>query len=124
MITATCYNLPKTATCSYANGTVTITVAKGTTAGTYPVTVVFTTTQTVASAAHGRAFFAAWSGIMGLPLGLLWMGGGRKKNLRRLLLVLIGMVLLISLVGCGGQGTSTAAPTTTQTSTAVPLVVQ
>jgi len=51
------------------------------------------------------------------------MGGRRKKNLRRLLLVLIGMVLLISLVGCGGQATPTAAPTTTQTSTAVSVIV-
>jgi hypothetical protein len=37
--------------------------------------------------------------------------------------VLIGMILLISLVGCGGKATSTAVPTTTQTSTTVTLTV-
>jgi len=51
------------------------------------------------------------------------MGGGRKKNLRRLLLVLSGMALLLSLAGCGGQSTLTAVPTTTQTSVAVQLTV-
>jgi len=125
LITAVCYNLPAGATCSYANGTVSISVLKGTPLGTYAVTIVFTTTQAVASNfLHGPAFFAAWSGILGLPLGLLWMGGNRKKNLRRLLMILAGMVLLISLVGCGGKASSTATPTTTQTSTAVMVSVQ
>ncbi len=122
--TANCYNMPTGVTCSYTNGTVTFNVPAHTPTGNYSITIVFTTTETVASLFHGRTFFAAWSGILGLPLGLFWMGGNRKKNLRRLLMVLVGMVLLISLVGCGGKATSTAAPITSQSSTSVTLTVK
>ena len=121
---AACYNLPTGVTCSYANGTVTFNVPKGTPIGNYSITIVFTTTQTVASLFHGRTFFAAWSGILGLPLGLLWMGGNRKKNLRRLLMVLVGMVLLVALVGCGGSSTPASTSVLSQSSTSVTLQVQ
>jgi hypothetical protein len=136
-ITVNCVNLPAGATCTYANGTVTITAGSNTSAGTYPVTIIFTTTQTVASRFHERIFLAAWSGILGLPLGLLWVGGGRKRNLRRFLLAFLGMALLLSLVGCGGKSapstststsnpntsTSTASTVTSQSSVAVTLSV-
>jgi len=124
---ATCVNLPAGASCTYNNGTVVITAGPTTPAGTYYITIIVTTTQMVSSLFHPGALYAAWSGIMGLPLGLLWMGSTRKKTLRRLLLALPGLLLLFSLAGCGGAvnkaqpaANSTAAA---QSSIAVTLTI-
>jgi hypothetical protein len=122
--TATCVNLPAGATCSYSNGNVVVTAGANTPPGTYNITIIVTITQMTASLLHSRAFFAAWSGIMGLPLGLLWMGGGRKKTLRRVFLALMGMLLLLSLAGCGGNGQPPASSAVTQQSLQVALNVQ
>jgi hypothetical protein len=125
-ITAQCVNLPAYATCSYSSSTQTVTISTtaSTPKGTYYVTVIFTSTSQTATLAHTRTFFAAWSGLLGLPLGLLWVGGGRKKALRRYLLILVGLLLLASLVGCGGKAQSSSAAVTTQASTGVTLTVQ
>jgi hypothetical protein len=130
IVSATCVNLPAGANCTYSNGIVAVTAGANTPAGTYNITVIFTTTQMVASAGPAERSrvrtmgFAAWSGIMGLPLGLLWMRRARKKALRRLLLRVIGVVLALSLVGCGGKISSTPAnAATTQTSMQVTLQI-
>ena len=103
-ITATCVNLPTGATCSYSNGVVTITAAANTPAGNYPVIVIFTETQQMAARmGHAPIYLATSFGLMGLPLGLLWIGGGRKKAFRRFLIALIGLLLVLSLAGCGGS---------------------
>ena len=118
-ITATCLNLPAGASCSYAGGIVTITTLANTPPGSYSIIVVFTVTQqTSASIIHRGIFVAAWAGFAGLPLGLLWIGGGRKKDVRRNLLVLCGLLLILLLASCGGPGASTpSTPTPPPTST-------
>ena len=83
-ITATCVNLPVGASCSYSNGVVTISTSASTPAGSYNVTVIFTAAQqTSAMARRDNTYLATAFGLTGLPLGLLWIGGGRKKSLRR-----------------------------------------
>jgi hypothetical protein len=125
-VTANCVNLPAGVTCgAYSNGSVPVTTSASAVPGNYQFTVIFTVAQpetATASAAHGPMFFGAWSGLLGLPLGLLWAGGSRRKGLRRVLLTLVGLVLLATLVGCGGKA---ASPTvTSQSSVAVSLTVQ
>jgi hypothetical protein len=126
-ITATCYNLPVGATCSYNSGTqqLTFNVPAGTPPGSYPVLVVFTITQQVQTAALGRhrIFLASWMGLLGLPLGSLWIGRIRKKALALLLTGLIVLGLMLTLAGCGGGGFFTSGLSTRQTSTTVTLNV-
>jgi hypothetical protein len=116
-------NLPIGSWCTYDNSTQTVTIhtLAGTPAGSYNVLVIFTVQQT-AALFRQRIFLASWMGLMGLPFGLFWMGGIRKKTLRLVLIGLIGLGLLWSLTGCGGSSTSSTA-TTTQKSLAVTLIV-
>jgi len=132
-ISVTCVNMPAGASCSYNNSEVAISTTAQTPAGSYAITVIFTATQTAAAALPAMkdrfraGGFTAWMGIMGLPVGFLWMGDRRKKTLRRVLLALLGIVLLISLAGCGGAiqpSASNAASGATQTSVQVTLTVK
>jgi hypothetical protein len=132
-ITANCVNLPTGITCgayNSSNNSVPITTAANLAPGQYQITIIFTIVQqpaTTAAAARCRVFFAAWSGLLSLPMGLLWIGGSRRKALRRILLPLVGLMLLAALVGCGGSSTASAAPAatvTSQSSVAVLLNVQ
>jgi hypothetical protein len=127
-ISATCVNLPAGASCSYAGGIVTITTLASLPRGTYPIIVIFTVTQqTSASMIHRGILVAAWAGFAGLPLGLLWIGGGRKKDVRRNLLVLSGLLLILLLASCGGSSstpaTSTPTPTLTTTQSSMPITL-
>jgi hypothetical protein len=134
-ITANCVNLPSGVTCGAYNSSsnsVPITASASAAPGTYQITVIFTIVQQqTASGAHRRMFFAACSGLLGLPLGLLLIGEMRSKNLRRILGGLIALMLLAFMVGCGGVSsssspspTSTASTVTSQSSVAVTLTVQ
>jgi hypothetical protein len=129
-VTGTCWNLPLNATCSYNNGTQTVTVqtAASTPPGNYQTLVVFTVAgQSAALSRHG-ILLASWTGLMGLPLGLLWMGPARKKRALRLILIgLLGSWLALSLASCGGRH-SIPAPTqgslSAQSSLTITLNVQ
>jgi hypothetical protein len=155
-ITANCVNLPAGVTCgAYSGGNVPITASASAVPGSYEITVIFTIAQPqTASLAHSQMVVAAagrnaphnfqgepgeapeqanrgargilWSGLLGLPMGLLWIGGGRRKALRRVLLALVGLILLAAMFGCGGSSSSPAASTTitSQSSLAVTLTVQ
>jgi hypothetical protein len=129
-MTATCDNLPAGVSCSYSNGVVTIATSASTAAGTYDdVIVVFTATQPTAALTRGRPFYLASAfGLTGLPLGFLWLGGRREKTLCRCLVLLFGLLLILSLAGCGGGtssngGSSSSTTTTTQSSMALTLNV-
>jgi hypothetical protein len=123
-ITVACLNLPAGATCTYnrATSTVSIGTLATTPQGTYNITIVFTATQPAASLVRARTFWAVWIGLLGVPMGLLWMGGGRKKTWRRVLIAMLGLMLLTVLAGCGG-GTSHPNTVTSQAAVAVKLVV-
>jgi len=125
-VTLTCLNLPAGATCVYnsTSNTVTINISASTPKGTYEITMVFTVEQqTTAARAHSRTLLASWSGFLGLPLGLLWIGGGRRKKvLRGCLIAFLGLWLMLSLAACGGSPSKTTT-TTTQSSATVMLTV-
>ena len=82
-ITAICVNLPLNATCSYNSTTQTVTIqtSASTPPGNYPVLLIFTVTQQTAAVFRQRVFLASWTGLMGLPISLLWIGGVRRKVL-------------------------------------------
>lgn len=120
-LSASCANLPAGASCSYNNGVLTIGTSASTPAGTYQVTVTFTAVQqTAAMNRHSQVLLTALFGLSGLPLGLLWVGDGRRKNLRRCGMLLLGLWLLTLLAACGGgsSGSSSKPPTNTSTTSA------
>jgi hypothetical protein len=119
-ISASCFNLPAGASCSYSNGVVTISTSAATPAGTYHnVIVTFTVTQMAALARH-RVLLAAWVGV--LPFGLLWLEGRRRKHLLRWLIPAIALALFFFLGSCGGGG-HTPTLVTTQSSISATLTV-
>jgi len=120
---ATCFNLPAGANCNYNAQTQTITIATGlsTPAGTYQILVVSTVSpQATASVSGHSSKGGLLYGLLGLPLGLIWVG--RKR--RRWLYPAAGVLglLLIFVAGCSSGKTPTS-PTTSQASTTLTLTV-
>ncbi len=129
-VTASCLNLPIGVTCSYDESTrrITIQTSATTPAGSYQVLVVFTVTQQTAALFRHRIILASWTALLGLPIGVLWIGGARKQAICRMALVLLGLGLVLSLTTCGGGGGAASNPLppatiTTQTSVAMTLNV-
>jgi hypothetical protein len=124
LVTAACLNLPAGATCTYDPNTRAVTVATlGTTPrGSYQLIVVFTAVQQIASARPQGIFLAAWIGLTGLPIGLLWIAGRRKQAAPVYIITILALVLL---AGCGGSPTPppAAQTVTTQSSTLLGLNV-
>jgi hypothetical protein len=123
-VTVSCLNLPMGAACSYDSNTqmVTITTTAGVTpVGSYEVLLVFTVTQLQTAQLRRRMLFAA--GLLGLPLGMLWMGG-RKRAIRWVIISLFALALALSLTGCGGvSGFNSGNTMKTQASMVVTLNV-
>jgi hypothetical protein len=103
-VSASCLNLPSGATCSYSavNGTLSIATAASTPPGNWQITVVFTETVPVATAAF--LFFApllsfAWTRSRSSPDRVRYLSG-------------IGLLLAtaVLLTSCGGGGKSTTSP--------------
>jgi subtilase family serine protease len=123
-IAAACANLPAGASCSYGNGAVTISASMSTPTGTYPITVIFQATQQMtAQKSRQRAYLAASFGLTSLPLGFVWLGGNRRKTLRRCSIVVFALVLMLSAAGCGGGSAGGGSPSTTTTTTQSSLPV-
>jgi hypothetical protein len=127
-VTASCWNLPAGATCSYnsSTGTMTIQTSASTPPGSYQdILIVFTVTEQTAALAHRQLILASWSALLGLPLGLAWIGGGRKRTVRLVVAVLFALSLAW-LAGCGGRSTvsSTSGMADVQSSLMVTLNVQ
>lgn len=110
-ITANCVNLPSGASCSYDTTAkaVTIQTTANTLAGTYQILIIFTFTQQSAALAHPRLLLASGLGTIGIPLGLLWIGGGRKRV--RLAIGLFVLGLMLSLAACSGGGSGSGSAT-------------
>ena len=127
-IVATCIDLPVGVTCSYDNSTKTVTIATSasTPPGSYQIVVIFTITGQTAWATHRPVPVAMLSGLMGLPFGLLWMGGGRKRAALGGAIALLGSGLILAWLACGNDTTSVpvGSAATTQSSVAITLNVQ
>jgi hypothetical protein len=121
--TADCYNVPAGVNCSYNAQTAMITLTTGmnTPTGTYQILVVSTVNPATSASLNGRSSRGGLLyGLLGLPLGLMWIG--RKK--RRWLYPAAGVVslLLILVVGCGGAKTTTPS-VSSQASTTLTLTI-
>jgi Bacterial Ig domain/Alginate lyase len=117
---ANCYNLPAGVNCSYDGQTTKLTLTTGasTPAGTYQVLVVGIVNPQTTAASGGHSNRVEW-GILGLPLGLMWLGRRRRCWLYSGAGVL-GLCLLL-VAGCS-SGTPTS-PTASQASTTLTLTV-
>jgi hypothetical protein len=129
-LSATCVNLPAGVSCgafNSSNNTVPIAVSSSSLPGTYQFTVIFGTTQQIAARAHANTMLACWTGLLGMPFAMMWIGSGKKRSaLRKLLLAVFAMLLLVSLSGCGGSSStkaSTANTVSSQSSVAVTLTI-
>ncbi len=105
---ANCYNLPAGVNCSYDAQTekLALTTGVSTPAGTYQILVIGTVNpQTTAASGYSNRITL---GLVGLPLGLMWLGRRRRRWLYSGAGIL-GLFLLL-VVGCSsGTPTSTAA---------------
>jgi len=120
---ADCYNLPAAVNCSYSGQTQTLTLTTGvsTPPGTYQILVVTTVNpKTSASVNRHSSKGELWYGLLGLPLGLMWVG--RKR--RRWLYSGVGILslFLVLMVGCS-SGTPTTSSATSQASMTLTLTV-
>ncbi len=104
-VTVNCLNLPVGASCSYDASTkkLSIITSANTPKGTYQIIVVVSYSVQVATTSHPRLLFAMLGPGIGLPFGLLWMGGRRRKRLHWGVLVLLALMMVVSLAGCGGH---------------------
>jgi C1A family cysteine protease len=128
-ISVTCANLPG-AVCTYSNGVATIATADTTPTGAYSVLLIFSVTQQVSALNHRPGFWVAWTGLMAVPVGLLWIGSGRRRRFYVYWLALMVVILILPLVGCGGSASppvtsnaTTATTVTTQSTLPVSLMV-
>jgi len=114
-LTATCANLPTGATCSWNDSTKTLTVqtSASTPAGTYNITVIFTT------ATHAALWLTTALATL-LPFGFFAAGKLRRRQM--ITLVVVGLLLTLAIAGCSSsfntasvsqpaQGSSTATLT-------------
>jgi hypothetical protein len=120
---ADCYNLPAGVNCSYSAQTEKLTVTTGvnTPPGAYQILVVSTVNPQAAALVRGHSSKGTlWCGLLGLPLGLMWVG--RKR--RRWLYSGVGLLglLLVFIVGCS-SGTPSTSSTASQASMALTLTV-
>jgi hypothetical protein len=112
---ADCYNLPAGVNCSYSAQTENLTLTTGvsTPPGTYQVLVVSTVNPpTTASISGNSEWGESWCCLLGLPVGLMWLGGKRRRWLYPAAGIL-GLFLVL-MVGCS----SNTAPTSSATSQA------
>jgi hypothetical protein len=129
-LSATCINLPPGVTCTFNSSTSTVTIAtsSSTPKGSYQIGVIFTVTQQ-ASARRQGLFFAAYGGLLGLPLGAVWIAIARGDKRRRWAMILLALLLVAVLAACGGSSTPpqsasrAVVPLGTQTTAIVTLNV-
>jgi hypothetical protein len=120
---ADCYNLPAGVNCSYSAQTekLTLTTSVSTPPGAYQVLVVSTVNpQTTALVGRHSSKGALWCGLLGLPLGLMWVGRRRRRWLYSGVGVL--GLLLVFIVGCS-SGTPSTSSTPSQASMALTITV-
>jgi hypothetical protein len=122
---ADCYNLPAAVNCSYNAQTekLTLTTGSSTPLGTYQILVVSTVNPQTAVLVNGHSSRGAlWSGLLGLPLGLMWFGRKRRRWLYSSAGIL-GLFLVL-MVGCSsGKPPTTSTSVTSQASTTLTLTV-
>jgi hypothetical protein len=118
-----CYNLPAGANCSYnqQNQTIVITTGLTTPAGTYQVLVVgsFAAVSEQAQSMHSTPN-VAWCGLLGLPLGFVWIGRRRRRWLYSAGAIL--SLLLIYMTACSSPQSSPSLQTT-QAATTLTITV-
>ncbi len=120
---ADCYNLPAGVNCSYSAQTedLTLTTGVSTPPGTYQVLVVGTVSPPTTASVSGHSKWGeSWCCLLGLPLGLMLLGGKR----RRWLYPAAGIfgLFLVLIVGCS-SGTAPTSSATSQASMTLTLTV-
>jgi hypothetical protein len=119
-----CGTLPTYASCSFAPAKLTFTSSTQT---AQTSTLTFSTTQALGMlqpAIPGRSSLAPISLALGLPLGLLAFGFGRKgRRLRKLLSLVLVFAASASLVAVSGCFASAAPPTTAAGTYTVPITI-
>jgi hypothetical protein len=121
---ADCYNLPAAVNCSYSAQTEMLTLTTGLTTppGTYQVLVVSTVNPQASASVSGHSSRGElWCGLLGLPLGLMWFGGKRRRWVYPIAGIL-GLFLVL-MVGCSSGTTVTSSSATSQASTTLTLTV-
>jgi predicted small lipoprotein YifL len=110
-LSATCINLPPGGTCTYNSSTSTVTIAtsSSTPRGSYQIGVIFTVAQLASVRRHGL-YLAACGGLLGLPLGAVWIVAARGDKRRRWVMILLALLLVAMLAACGGSSSKPAPP--------------
>jgi hypothetical protein len=120
---ADCYNLPAGVNCSYSAQTETLTLTTDVSSppGTYQILVVGTVSpQTTAAAIAHASRGELWCCLLGLPFGLMWFGGKRRRWLCPAAGIL-GLFLVL-MVGCS-SGPAPTSSAISQASTVLTLTV-
>ena len=119
---ANCYNLPTGVNCSYDEQIEKLTLTTGTSTpvGTYQILVVNTVNPKTNVAAIVRSSRGEWC-LLGLPLGLMFLGRRRRRWLYSGAGVL-GLFLVL-MVGCSSGTPAPVSATTSQASTTLTLTV-
>jgi Alginate lyase len=123
LTSADCYNLPAGINCSYSAQTERLTLTTGVSSprGTYQILVVSAVSPpTTASVSGHSSHGELWGSLLGLPLGLMWFGGKRRRWLYPAAGIL-GLFLVL-IVGCS-SGTPAKSSATSQASTTLTLTV-
>jgi hypothetical protein len=123
LTSADCYNLPAAVNCSYSGQTARLTLTTGvsTPPGTYQILVVSNVTPTSTASVNGHSNKSAlWCGLLGLPLGLMWVGRRRRRWLYSGMGIL--SLWLLFVVGCS-SGTPSTSSTPSQASMTLTLTV-
>jgi MBG domain (YGX type)/Bacterial Ig domain/MBG domain len=120
-VSTTCYNLPAFGYCNYNAGKLTISTVATTPAGTYHVLIVCSTSAGLSSS-RKHASATVLCGLLGFPIGLLLYHGRRFRFYG---LSLLSILMLVVVIGCGGNGSNQSAPVVpAQVSTPLTLTVQ
>jgi len=111
-LTFTCSGLPAKTSCTFAPNQ----IPPGSTP-TDVVMTITTTASTISALEHPRVLYADWLGFSSMGLMGLVVIGVRRKNRKKSVALGVSLMLMLTIVGCGGRSTVTVPGTPLGTST-------